>query len=376
MRIVFTGGGSGGHFYPIIAVAEALNRLVEEKRLLRPELYYIGPEPYDARALYENGIVFKASPAGKMRRYFSILNFFDLFKTGAGVVKAILQLYKLYPDVVFGKGGYASFPTLLAARLLRIPVIIHESDVVPGRVSAWAGTFARRIAISYPETAHYFKGKQVAHTGNPVRYELHLKAKEGGAEFLKLDKNIPTLLFLGGSQGAQVINDAVLDLLTDLVARYQVIHQTGTKNFEEVERTAKLILRQNEHAERYKPYAFLNPLALKMAAGAANVIISRAGSGSIFEIALFETPAILIPIPESISHDQKKNAYAYARHGGALVIEEPNLTPHLLLSEIHRILGDKALQASMISAAQSFAMPEAAKHIAEGILSLALEHER
>lgn len=376
MRIVFTGGGSGGHFYPIIAVAEAINHIAEERRLLRPEFYYLGPEPYDARALYENGITFKTSSSGKIRRYFSLRNVTDLFKTALGVIKAIVQLYKLYPDVVFSKGGYASFPTLLAARLLRIPIVIHESDVVPGRVNAWASSFAQRIAISYPETADAFKGKPVALTGNPIRKELHTIAKEGGVEFLKLDPQIPVVLVLGGSQGAQKINDAIIDALPQLVERYQIIHQTGSRNFEEVKRTSELILRENPHARRYTPHAFLNALALRMSAGAAAIVVSRAGSGSIFEIALWKVPSILIPIPEEISHDQRKNAYAYARHGGAIVIEERNLTPHLLVSEIGRIVEDINLQKTMADAASSFAKPDAAIKIAEGIIELALEHER
>lgn len=375
MKIVLTGGGSGGHFFPIIAIAEAINEIVEERKLLRPVIYYIGPEPYDERALYENGIIFKMSPAGKMRRYFSWLNILDLFKTAAGIVKATLQLYIIYPDVVFSKGGYASFPTLFAAHILRIPVIIHESDSSPGRVNLWASHFARRIAISYPETATFFKDKNVAHTGNPVRRELHTIANESGSDYFKLDKKIPTVLVLGGSQGAQKINDVIIDALPKLVESYQIIHQTGRNNFLEVERTTALVLRNNPNALRYRPLAFLNTLELKMAAGAASLIISRAGSGSIFEIAAWGKPAILVPIPEAISHDQRKNAYTYARGRAAVVIDEVNLTPNLLVSEITRILSDEHLTSVMRGAARNFATPDAARVIASGIIDLALPHE-
>lgn len=376
MRIVVTGGGSGGHFYPIIAVAEAINRIAEERKLLRPELYYIGPEPYDERALYENGITFKPSPAGKVRRYFSLLNVFDFFKTAVGIIKATYQLFSIYPDVVFSKGGYASFPTLVAARLLRIPVVIHESDAVPGRVNAWAGSFARRIAISYPEAAGYFKKGNIAHTGNPVRKDLWNHGVESGVEFYKLEANLPTILVLGGSQGSQNINDVIIDALPRLVEHYQVIHQTGALHFPEVDRTTKLVLRENTNAHRYRPFPFLNTLELRMAAGAAKLIISRAGSGSIFEIAAWGLPSIIVPIPEKVSHDQRKNAYAFARVGAATVIEEHNLTPNLLGSEIDRILSDEPLQEEMRSAASAFAAPDAADMIAEGIVEIALEHER
>src|SRR6185503_13157636 len=139
MKILFTSGGSGGHFYPLIAVAEAVNDLVREKKLLEPTLYYAAPDPYDKELLLANNIQFVPTAAGKLRRYFSLLNVIDLFKTGWGILGSMLRTFFIYPDVVFGKGGYASFPMLLAARVFRIPVVIHESDSVPGAVNKWAG---------------------------------------------------------------------------------------------------------------------------------------------------------------------------------------------------------------------------------------------
>jgi len=159
MRILFTGGGTGGHFYPIIAVAEAIRETVKDKHLLEPELFYFSTNPYNEGLLFENDITFKKISAGKIRRYFSLLNFFDLFKTLWGVIISIKEVFKIYPDVIFGKGGYVSFPVLLAARILHIPVIIHESDSVPGRVNLWASKFADKIAISWPEATKYFSKK-------------------------------------------------------------------------------------------------------------------------------------------------------------------------------------------------------------------------
>ena len=374
MKIVFTGGGTGGHFYPIIAVAEEINNIAKEQKLLTPQLYYIAPEKYDARALYENNIIFKKSPAGKVRRYFSLWNFIDKFKTGIGVIKATLQLFTIYPDVVFSKGGYASFPTVLAAKLLRIPVIIHESDSVPGKVNKWAGKFARKIAVSYPEVAAYFDKEKVAFTGNPVRKELFTLAKEGAHEYLKLEKEIPTLLVLGGSQGAKRINDTVMEALPKLVEKYQIIHQTGKKNFEEIKSTARIILEGTQYGHRYKPFGFLNTLAMRMSGGAADLVISRAGS-SLFEIALWGLPSIIVPISQEVSHDQHKNAFTYARSGAAVVIEEKNFTPNLLASEINRLLSDKELTKKMKEATKEFAKPNAARKIAEGIIATALKHE-
>ncbi|MDP3996766.1 MAG: undecaprenyldiphospho-muramoylpentapeptide beta-N-acetylglucosaminyltransferase [bacterium] len=375
MKILFTGGGSGGHFYPIIAVAESIRDIAREKRLLKPELYYISTDSYNARLLYDNDIFFKKVQAGKTRRYMSVKNFFDIFKTVAGVFKAIIIVFKIYPDVVFGKGGYASFPVLFAARLLRIPVVIHESDSEPGRVNAWAAKFAVRIAISYPEAAKFFPEDKVALTGNPVRKEILSTREEGAHEFLKLEVAVPLILVIGGSQGAQAINEIIIDSLPELVEKYQIIHQTGKANYETVTTTARIILEKSPHRDRYKPFDYLNDLSLRMAGSVASLVISRAGS-SIFEIALWGMPSIIIPIPEKVSHDQTKNAYNYARVGACTVIEEQNLSKSILVSEIEHLMSNPKLMESMSQSAVNFSRPDAAEKIAREILTIALRHER
>ncbi len=376
MKILFTGGGTGGHFYPIIAVAEAINDLVRERKLLEPELFYAAPDPYERELLIANNITFVPTAAGKVRRYFSILNFFDYFKTGWGILRSVLRVFFLYPDVVFGKGGYAAFPTLLAAKLFRIPVVIHESDCVPGRVNQWAGKFAKRIAVSFPEAATHFPEGKVAHTGNPIRKAALLPAREGVYEFLNLKPDIPVLLILGGSQGAVALNEAVLAALPELVEKYQIVHQTGVNNIKEVEGRAKVALERSNFVDRYKPFGYLNDLALRMSAGAASLVISRAGSG-LFEIAAWGLPSIMIPLPADIAAEdhQTKNAFSFARSGGAVVIEQNNLTPGLLIAEVNRILGSEDIKRRMGNAARSFARVDAAKTIANTLIDIALSHE-
>ncbi len=379
MRIVFTGGGTGGHFYPIIAVAEAIHEIVDKEKILEPELYYLGPDVLDKTALAEQNIIYKPSPAGKMRRYFSIQNFFDVFKTLAGIIKATWQLYWLYPDVVFSKGGYAAFPTTVAARILGIPLIIHESDAKPGKANLIASKWAKAIAVSYPGTADYFieKGvpkEKIALTGHPVRSALFKPVGEGAHHYLGLNKDVPTVLIVGGSLGAKAINSTVLDALKRLVDKYQVIHQTGKDHIEDVKKVASVILKDHPHKHRYHPFGFLNQLAMRMASGAANLIVSRAGAGMIAEISIWGLPAIVIPIPEEISHDQTENAFVYASIGAATVIKQKNLTPTILVAEIDRILSNPELQAEMSSAAVSFAKPKAAETIARQILEVALSH--
>lgn len=379
MKILLTGGGTGGHFYPIIAIAQELNELSKENRILRPELFYMSTEDYNEGLLYENSIIFKKVSTGKIRRNLSIpnliQNFFDLFKTFFGTLKAIVTVFNIYPDVVFGKGGYASFPALFAARILRIPVVIHESDTRPGKVNSWAGKFAQKIAVSYPESVKFFPQGKTADTGNPVRKEILEPLTAGAHEFLHLETGVPVIFILGGSQGAQHINEVIMDVLPILVSKYQIIHQTGKKNIEIMKETADVVLDKNPNKDRYKPFDYLNLLSMRMAAGAADIIISRAGS-TIFEIASWAVASIIIPIPEKISHDQRTNAYAYAATGACEVIEEKNLTGHILISEIDRIIGNPIEQKKMSEAAKAFSRKDSARLIAKEILDIALSHEK
>src|SRR3989344_245647 len=230
MTIAFAGGGTGGHFYPLIAIAEAINELAQEKQLVAPTLYYLAPEPFDQQALFENRMIFVRIPAGKVRRYFSLQNLFDIFITAWGTIRAFVDLLRLYPDVLVSKGGYASVPPLLAARILRIPVIIHESDAKPGRGSLFGAKQAVKIAISFESAAaHFPKNVQdkIARTGIPIRKALLHTESQGAKQELGLDMNVPTIFVLGGSQGSMKINEAILTALPDMVAFANIVHQTG-----------------------------------------------------------------------------------------------------------------------------------------------------
>ncbi len=378
MKIVFTGGGTAGHFYPNIAIAESFNALLDKEKIIQAELFYFSDSEYDKSALYESRIKFVQIPAGKLRvGGGGIQNFFDIFVTAYGILIALIKLYSLYPDVVMAKGGYASFPTLFAARLLRIPVVIHESDSTPGRVSQWAGKFAERIALSYQDAAPFFNSAKIALTGQPIREELKNPAREGVFDFYKLDPTVPVVLVLGGSQGAEIINNAVLDALPTLLPKFQVIHQAGMKNLESVKGQAEITMTDNRKIleEHYRPIGFLNVLGMRMAGGAASVVITRAGS-TLFEIASWNTPSIVIPITTSQGDHQRKNAYTYARSGGCSVIEESNLSPAILAQEVEKILEDETRRQKMITGAKQFmGANNAADVIAQELLTIALSHE-
>ncbi len=379
MKIVFTGGGTGGHFYPLIAIAEAMRDLVAEQQIIPPQLYYLADRPYDEESLFANNIVFLKAPAGKIRRYVSLSNVTDMFVTLWGVVTCYFILLKLYPDVIISKGGYASVPTVLAAALLRIPIIVHESDAKPGRANLLGAKYAARIAVAFESAVEGFPEKlrsKVAKVGIPVRKELmQLLERAEAMAALGLDQSIPTVFIVGGSSGSLRINETVLDALTNLVSFANVIHQTGKAHYKSVEKTGKVIIENTGHADRYHAYPYLNVENMRRAAASADVIITRAGTGSITEISLWGVPAILIPIPESVSHDQRANAYAYAHTGAAVVLEEANLSPHVLASEANRIAMDPSVSAHMRQSAAGFANPLAGRLIAEEALRIALSHE-
>ncbi len=378
MKVVFT-GAAGGHFYPLIAIAEALDEIVRERRLVSPQLFYFSDKPNDEQTLFASNLTFVRIPAGKMRRYFSIQNFTGLFVTLHGFFVALFALFRIYPDVVVSKGSYVSVPVVLAAHLLRIPIIIHESDAEPGRANILASTRATRIAIAYDSSIEFFPIKtrsKIARVGIPIRRQLRvLPTREEGLASLQLDTTVPTVLVLGGSQGSVRINETLVDALAELVPHVNIIHQTGRDHISTVEQRSKVVLTGSQFSGRYHAFSYLSAEQLRLAASASDVIVSRAGATSISEISLWRKPSILIPIPESVSHDQRTNAYAYAHTGAAVVLEEANLTPHVLLSEIKRIGTTPEVARGMGERAEGFSNPEAARIVAEEIVRIGLSHE-
>ncbi len=369
MKIVFTGGGTGGHFYPLMAVAEEILKETYAQKLIQPKLYYYASSSYNDSMLYERGIVYTYIPSGKLRLYFSLENVSDMFKVVFGIVKALFKLLVIYPDVVFAKGGYDSVPTSVAAWILRIPIIIHDSDTVTGRANLLISKFATRIAVSYPEAVKNFKDQSaVACTGQPIidKYlpdTKFVRVYNDG----KLKKQ--TILVTGGSQGSVKINDCVLEVLPELISKYNIIHHTGPSNIEDVEKRVSVIL----HDYDKSGYTARASLDFSNIYPHVDLAISRAGS-TLFEFASWQIPAIIIPIPESISRDQVSNAYAAERAGFVKVLLENNLTPHLLLADIEKILQSQGTYEHMVISAKNFNNPNAANTIAKEILSIVLLH--
>ena len=371
MKILFTGGGgSGGHFYPIIAVARALRHIAQKEHIIDIHFFFAG-SAFDERILAEENIEFIKISAGKFPRYFSLQYFITPFSIVIGIFSAFWKLYALLPDIIFSKGGYSAFPILVAARLLKIPVIVHESDSVPGMVNRWSGKWAQEVIVSFPKTVEFFKkNPQVRVLGNPIRSQVVGGNATEAFETFSLEEQIPIILVLGGSQGAEIINEAILGLLSDAVSTYQIIHQTGRNNFEEVKGRASVILGKNDYKHRYHAYPFLGEGDLRNASKVASLVVSRAGSGGIFEIAAWGIPTILIPITGAAQNHQRENAYAYARSGACEIIEETNVKPHLLLAAINKIVNDPQKIQTMKQRAQEFAKLDAAERIGYELIAL------
>ncbi len=366
-RVVLTGGVSGGHTFPLVAVARSL-------RTLYPggiEFLFIGSKGrFESEAMAAENIPAQYVLTGKMRRYFSFKNFVDPIKVPIGIVQALWKLFFFMPDAVFAKGGSASVPVVLAAWLYRIPVVIHDSDAVAGRANRFLAHFAERIAIAYPSARDFFPQVKTALTGNPVRGELLVGAAARAAQTFGLSIDKPTLLVLGGSQGALIVNDAVLKVLLDLLqAGVQVIHQSGEENYEAILRVTKEFGFDPEKSGYVvRPFFPAHELADVLAL--ATVVLSRAGAGTIAELAATKKAVILVPLASAANDEQRMNAYGIAEIGGALVIEEPNLGEHLLFEKIMTLINDPALRTALGEKIVAFYHPDAADTIAQGIQAL------
>ena len=372
MKILFTGGGSGGHIFPIIAIAREIKRLQLEEYRPDFDFFYCGPEDsFSSSLLSREGIKIKTIFSGKLRRYLGwqsvISNFIDIiFKIPLGIIQSFFHIFFLAPDLIFSKGGYGSLPTVLAGWLLQTPIFLHESDIAPGVSNKILSRLALEVFISFPKTEYFHPGKMIL-VGNPIRKEILSITKEKPRKIFKLTGKKPLLLILGGSQGAQQINDMLLSGLSKILEKFEVIHQCGEKNFEQVRAESKVVL--SEELEKYYHLVpFLKEPELCEAYAISEWIIARAGSGTIFEIAALGKPSILIPLSSAAQRHQIKNAYAYARTDAALVIEESNLDPLFVLERLVTISNSPSRMEKMSERAKEFSKPEAAKVIAGYII--------
>lgn len=371
MKILFTGGGTGGHVVPIIAIAREIRGAIKSDQKL--DLFYIGPKDEISENLFFiEKIKFKQILSGKIRRYLKpkalLQNIVDiLIKIPIGIIQSFFYIFFLSPDVIISKGGYGSIPPTIAARILQVPIFLHESDVVPGLANKTIGKFAIEIFTSFLKTESFTPEKMIF-VGNPIRKELlNIPEDHEIEKTLGFKKTKPIVLILGGSQGSQRINELVLTVAPNLLSKYEVIHQCGIKNFESTKKETDFLIPEELKAN-YHLYSFMSEEEIRTAFYASDLIVSRAGSTTIFEISAIGKPSILIPLPESAQDHQVKNAYAYSEKGAGVVIEEENLTPNLFSKKIETLINNEAESRNMSIRAKEFSKPRSAKIIAEYIL--------
>jgi len=365
MKILFTGGGTGGHVFPLVAIIRELRRIYTKSNL---EFYYLGPkDEFGLIMLSQEDIIIKTIVSGKIRRYFSFQNFIDiLFKIPFGFLQSIFLILTIRPQLIFSKGGSGSISVTSCARFLGIPVFLHESDIIPGLSNRATSKWAKKIFVSFPKT-EYFDPAKTIFVGNPIRKEIMEGDKKTAGDLFDLTFQKPIILFIGGSQGAEALNDFVLSILNDFLKEFELIHVCGRNNLEAVEAESQVVI-EKDLVKYYHPVGFLDEEKIKHAYKAADLIISRSGSGSIFEIAASGKPSILVPLPSAAANHQAKNAYIYSETGAALVIEQDNLTRNLFLDKIHYIFLHPDKLEKMREAALRFSKPLAAKAIAREIL--------
>lgn len=327
-KIVLTGGGTAGH----VSLNQAIIPTLLKKGY---EVHYIGSKNGIEKDLISTSfsdVPYHSISSGKLRRYFSWQNFSDTLKVMAGVADSLLLLNKIKPTAVFSKGGFVSVPVVVAAKFLKIPVVIHESDVTPGLANKLSIPLAKHIFTVFPETLRYLDKSKSTCSGAIIRSELLQGSRKKGLEVTNLDGIKHVMLVMGGSQGSELINEAIRKNLQILLSKFDIIHLCG-----------KGKLDNTVNFEGYVQFEYVSE-GLNDLLHASDIVVSRAGSNSIFEFLALRKPMLLIPLSAQKSRgDQIQNAALFEQQGFAKVIEEEMITPENFLQTVELILKEKKL---------------------------------
>ncbi len=373
MKILITGGGTGGHVAPAMAVIEALRSAAPAVELL-----YVGsPTGIEARLAAAADVRFVGVATGKLRRSANPLkminpkNLRDIVQIPLGVLQAFKVVRAFRPDVVFSTGGYVCVPTVLAAALQRIPVVTHEQTVTVGLANRIAGRFAKHIALTFPESKSHLSArlqKKTQVTGNPLRKELFEGSAKNSARFgfVPSDENLPCIYVTGGAQGARVINRAIAEAAPTLLQSARILHQCGTLDAEEL-RDARDNL-DPELAQRWQLRTFVEVEEIGDAWAVADVLVARAGAGTVTEACALHKPVVYVPLEPTSGDEQLKNAQRSAEGGGAFIVRQSVCSAATLLDTLQPLLESAELRASMGTANGALATPNAAPALAALLL--------
>lgn len=353
-KIVLTGGGTAGHVTPNMALIEILKQQGWD-------IHYIGSSDGVEKAMIDCiGIPYYAVRSGKLRRYFSWKNFIDPLNVFVGIIQSYCRMLTLRPDVVFSKGGFVALPVVVGAWLNRIPVIAHESDISPGLANRLSFPFVNKICVTFDVAINHFKQKdKVEVTGTPIRQQLFQGNKEKGLALCGFDQKKPTLLVVGGSLGSDVLNKAVRDALHELMHRYQVIHLCGKGKRSDVV-TNNSLYYQLEYANEELPDLL----------AASDVVISRSGANSLYELLALAKPHVLVPLSLKASRgDQIQNANYFKKKGISTVIDEESLSAETLLAAVCYVFKHKDELSSKMQALHIESATDKIVNLIEKILS-------
>lgn len=325
MKIIMTGGGTAGHVTPNIALAPALKDAGFD-------IEYIGTKNGMEKQLIENeGISYNEISAGKLRRYLSFENITDIFKIGKGFIDANKHIRRIKPDIVFSKGGFVSCPVVWAAWLNKIPVIVHESDMTPGLANKLSLPFAKKICYAFPETKKYVDANKGILTGIPVRNTVLNGNELNGLKITNLTKEKPIITIMGGSLGSKAINTLIRENISELLTKYQIVHICGKGAIDD----------SMHNLKGYVQYEYIKE-ELKDILAISDMLISRAGATTLYEILTLGKPNILIPLPKAVSRgDQILNSEFFKSEGYSEVLQEDDINKELLLNTIEKVLTNK-----------------------------------
>ncbi|AZR73036.1 undecaprenyldiphospho-muramoylpentapeptide beta-N-acetylglucosaminyltransferase [Anoxybacter fermentans] len=357
MRFIITGGGTGGHIYPALSIAEGL-----KKEFDNPEILYIGTRSgLEKEVVPRAGYPIEFIQASGLSRKISFDNLKTLLRTLYGVGQSIVIIKRFKPDLVIGTGGFVAGPVMLAAILLGKSTLIHEQNAYPGLTNRLISKYVDHIAISFEESKKYFKGKKITHTGNPIRKEILTRTRNEGYKNLQLDRNKKTLLVFGGSGGAKSLNQAMLDFYKFIQKNpdFQLIHVTGKRDYKEHLKEIKE--RGIELSPRIRIEEYL--YQIEDAYAVADLIIGRAGAITLAEITARGIPAILIPFPYATENHQEHNARTLEKKGAARVILDHQLTGDKLAEMVNEIFSTQGLIKRMKEASLKLGRPDAEERI-------------
>jgi len=367
MRVVLTGGGTAGHIYPLLSVSEALKKELTNERL---EILYLGGRGgLEEEILKETGLPAYFISWGKWRRYWLkrptalLVNLWDFLRFLLGFLQSFVILLKFRPEVVLAKGGYVSLPVVLAAFFCHVPVITHESDAVMGISNRLIARLAEKVCLSFP--VQLYSGlplQKLVYTGNPIREDFFQKRISKANQ-----KTKPTILVMGGSQGAQPINETIFQMIPEILKIAQVVHLTGKTDFAQAKEIQKKL--PPKLGKDYRVFDFVKE-EMPQLMQEADLIISRAGANALFEIAAVGKPSILVPLKYAAQDHQTKNALFFQKEKAAVVIPEDELSPKTLFKLIKKMLADQVELQKMSQRAKSLAQPKAAFKIATEVIKL------